>query len=192
MGCTHFLCFSQSNIIGDRQPSPTSLSLDKSFQTKEFVVRLIHAGGREELYPKSLTASHLMRKHPGMCIARPGVFRNPHQSLLRSDEKLLLGQKYYLLPEKTAQKLKRRHANKLIQKVSPEEKKDNLNLYSAEISDESILSVRESYISRPTKSPKKISKRGKKKQFVPPLQRTPSIRGSGWEPSMNSVQELSP
>ncbi|CAM8883677.1 unnamed protein product [Rhodiola kirilowii] len=195
MGCTHFLCFSDNGgTIGKRggQLSPTSLSLDKSFQTREFVVRIIHAGGKEELYPKSLPASYLMRKHPGMCVGRPDVFRNPHQSLLKSDEKLLLGQKYYLLPEKTAQKLKRRHANKLIPERKDQSDNKDSGFYSAEISDESIVSVRASYISKATKSPKKVSKRGKKKHFVPPIPKTPSIRGSGWEPSIPSVQELSP
>uniref|UniRef100_A0A7N0ZU42 Uncharacterized protein n=1 Tax=Kalanchoe fedtschenkoi TaxID=63787 RepID=A0A7N0ZU42_KALFE len=193
MGCAHFSCFTRSTVGasggGGGQPSPAPAA-SPSFQTKEFVVRVIHVGGRQELYPKPLAASHLMRKHPGMCVARPDVFRNPLLSLLKSDEKLLLGHVYYLLPEKTAQKLKRRHAKKLIPRGSPERKEQWDS--SAEISDESILSVRASYMPKATKSPKKLSKRGKKKHFVPPIQRNPSMRGSVWEPSMDSIQELSP
>ncbi|KAF2307044.1 hypothetical protein GH714_024496 [Hevea brasiliensis] len=57
---------------------------------KRFSVRIVHAGGQEELYQHAVPASHLMEKYPGMCVARPEVFRNPQQSLLCPDENLLL------------------------------------------------------------------------------------------------------
>uniref|UniRef100_A0A7N1A5T4 Uncharacterized protein n=1 Tax=Kalanchoe fedtschenkoi TaxID=63787 RepID=A0A7N1A5T4_KALFE len=77
MGYAYFSCFTRSTngARGGGQPSlAASFAFNKSFLTKEFVVRVINAGGREELYSKALPASHLMRKHPGMFVGRPDVF----------------------------------------------------------------------------------------------------------------------
>lgn len=54
-----------------------------------FTVRIVHYGGREELYLNALLASQLMEKHPGFCVARPEVSKNPRKSLLWPEEKLL-------------------------------------------------------------------------------------------------------
>lgn len=85
------------------------LGLDFSIQLKDITVRIVHAGGREEHYRTAILASQLIKKYPGMCVARPEVFKNPHASILLGEEILWPGQKYYIIPSTTVQKLKRRH-----------------------------------------------------------------------------------
>ena len=64
------------------------MSVDLSLQSRDISVRIVHAGGQEELYQNSVPVSHLMEKYPGMCIARPEVFKNPHRSLLWREDSL--------------------------------------------------------------------------------------------------------
>lgn len=75
----------------------------------DFVVRIVLQGGQHEVYQHAFPASKLMAKHPGMCVARPEVFREPHQSLLRPEESLLLGHKYIIISSRDLEKLKRKH-----------------------------------------------------------------------------------
>lgn len=60
----------------------------------------------DELYQNIISASKVMEMYPGMCVARPEVFKKPHESLLWPEDKLLPGQKYYIIPSSTAKKLK--------------------------------------------------------------------------------------
>lgn len=93
--------------------APYPISLDMSLQlSRDISVRIVHAGGREELYQNVVTASQVMKKYPGMSVVRSEVFKNPHESLLCPEDDLLPGQKYYIIPSTTVQKLKRRHPEK--------------------------------------------------------------------------------
>lgn len=185
--------------------APVSVGL--SLQSKDISVRIVHAGGHEELYQNAVPVSYLMEKYPGMCIACPEVFKNPHESLLWPEDSLLPGQKYYIIPFTTAQKLKRRHQEKVKVKGAAEGREDMSEAritwdVSGENLEETIYSAKEFYVNKPSKESKVPKERRPKyslqkavrvkKPFVPPLPRIRMLRESGWEPSLTSVQELSP
>lgn len=172
-----------------------SISMDMSLQSKDIFVRIVHAGGREELYQNAVPASQLMEKYPGMSVARKEVFKNPHKSLLHPEENLLPGQKYYIIPSSTVQKLKHRHPEKAkVKELSEGEEWDSKIIIDAgRVSmEESICSAKEFYVSRERWSRCSKRKLLPKTPFVPPLPKEKSFRGFGWEPSLTSVQELSP
>ncbi|KAA8529630.1 hypothetical protein F0562_034270 [Nyssa sinensis] len=180
-----------------------AISLDLSIQLKDITVRIIHAGGREELYKKAIPASQLLEKYPGMCVARPEVFKNPHESLLLAEDKLLPGNKYYIIPSTTVKKLKRKHekakAKARAKEPEPAEDEEPMLYWkvaadiSVDYSEESVCSAKDYYVSRERWSRCLLKKcRKEKKPFVPPIQKPKMWRGLGWEPSLNSVKELSP
>ncbi|KAG4208488.1 hypothetical protein ERO13_A03G135305v2 [Gossypium hirsutum] len=105
----------------DARGSPMSVDFS---QSRDISVRIVHAGGQEELYQNAVPVSHLMNKYPGMCIARPEVFTNPDESLLWPEDSLLPGQKYYIIPSSTVEKLKYRHRKKLKFKQAAEGRED--------------------------------------------------------------------
>lgn len=76
---------------------------------KEAVVRVVMRGGVVEVYPGVVLACTVIRNHPpGLCLAHPDVFRNPHGAVVRPLEPLFPGQKFLLLPETTVVRLKQR------------------------------------------------------------------------------------
>ncbi|KAL6636527.1 hypothetical protein ACP70R_024099 [Stipagrostis hirtigluma subsp. patula] len=76
---------------------------------KDSVVRVVLRSGVVEVYPGVVLACTVIRKHPpGLCLAHPDVFRNPHGAVVRPLEPLFPGQKFLLLPESTVVKLKQR------------------------------------------------------------------------------------
>lgn len=173
------------------------VSLDTTSLSKDISVRIVHAGGREELYQNEVSVSQLMEKYPGMCVARPEVFKKPHESLLWPEENLLPGQKYYMIPTSTAKKLKRRYHSKVRFKAPAEgidmsdaritwdTKRDNMH--------EPARSAKEFYIAKGRGSGQSKRRGGKgKKPFIPPLPKGRIGLGSSWEPSLTSVQEVSP
>ncbi|KAG2409345.1 hypothetical protein LR48_Vigan01g126600 [Vigna angularis] len=93
----------RKNHQSERVPSPELYS-----KSRDFVVRITHAGGHQELYRHAVPASKLMTKYPGMCVARPEVFKVPHQSVLWREEVLVPGHKYILISFKDVEKLKRK------------------------------------------------------------------------------------
>ncbi|MED6156846.1 hypothetical protein PIB30_018213 [Stylosanthes scabra] len=101
------------------------VSPDVSLTSNDFVVRIVHKGGQQEVYQRALPASKVMRKYPGMLVASPEVFKDPHQSVLGPDQVLLLGHKYIIISPRDVDKLKRKHADEendnlaAIQEVSP-------------------------------------------------------------------------
>lgn len=177
------------------EENPKSVNL--SLKSKDMFVRIIHPGGREELYPSAFPAFQLLEKYPGKCIARPEVFKNPHESLLWPEEKLLPGQKYYIVPSSTVKKLKQKYPENVNGRSSDEgqeETWDGKSMGPGEINfEESVFSAKEFYTSNGRGSRNLLVKGiRKKKPFVPPLPKVRSYRGLGWEPSLTSVQELSP
>ncbi|KAM2636378.1 hypothetical protein EV1_021012 [Malus domestica] len=182
-----------------KEVDAASISLDLRWCSKDvFLLRIVHAGGREELYQNVVPASQLMEKYPGMCVARPEVFKNPQEALLRPEESLLVGQKYYMIPSTTAHKIKKKHQKKLMAEEAAERKEEapdaKITVDSGRSdTDDSVCSAKEYYGSKErwSKCKRRKNFRGKK-PFVPPLPRTSSCRGINWEPSLTSVQELSP
>ncbi|KAL1317116.1 hypothetical protein HN51_069209 [Arachis hypogaea] len=93
-----------------KRGTKAKVSPDVSLTSNDFVVRIVHKGGQQEVYQRALPASKLMRKYPGMCVASPQVFKDPHQSVLGPDQVLLLGHKYIMISPRDVHKLKRKHA----------------------------------------------------------------------------------
>lgn len=155
-------------------------------------VRIIHAGGRIELYQDVIPASHVMEKYPGMCVARPEVFRKPHESILSPEEDLVPGRKYFIVPSTTAIKLKRKYQEKMKAKeAAAEETKLDMKT-KVKPGEEPICLAKDFYTSKDRWS-RSTRKRGIKKQpFVPPIPRARTLRLMTWEPSLSSIQELSP
>ncbi|XP_059657852.1 uncharacterized protein LOC132304270 [Cornus florida] len=175
-----------------------AISLDFSVQLKDITVRIIHAGGREEKYQNAIPASQLMEKYPGMFVARPQVFKNPHEAVLVAEDMLLPGHKYFIIPSTTVQKLKRKHSQKGKVKESAEDKEAMFDQKtdsdaSVDWSDESVCSAKDFSVSKEMwsecagKTHRKV-----KKGFTPPIQNPRMWRDLSWEPSLTSIQELSP
>lgn len=71
--------------------SPISLAM----KSKDMIyVKIVHAGGRQELYQNAVPVSQSTEKYPGMYVGRPEVFKNPDDSLLSPEDNLLPGKKY--------------------------------------------------------------------------------------------------
>ncbi|KAL2957220.1 hypothetical protein AAZX31_18G132300 [Glycine max] len=187
----------QNHLKGHEPPS------ELNSQSKDFVVRVTHAGGHQEVYRHAVPASQLMRKHPGMCVARPEVFKVPHQSVLWHEEILVPGHRYILISFRHVEKLKRKlleeEKNKE-DKVNTEETVDtNMEGSLGEGGvEESFSSARDFYVpkekstSTTTRPPRRKGIKGKKPFEAPlPKQRLYN-RGLGWQPSLPSVKELSP
>ncbi|KAK1291807.1 hypothetical protein QJS10_CPB17g00460 [Acorus calamus] len=68
-------------------------------------VRIVHAGGLIEYYYMAVPAAGVLEKYPSSCLARPTVFRNPWESIVRPNEILTPGHKYYVVPRRTIRKL---------------------------------------------------------------------------------------
>ena len=94
-------------LVDKNHPRGAKSSPDFSLKSNDRFVRIVHAGGQEELYQRAIAAIKLM-KYPGMCIALPEVFKAPHQSVLWPDDFLITGQKYFIIDSKAVEKLKRK------------------------------------------------------------------------------------
>lgn len=175
-----------------------SSTYDLSIQLEDITVRIVHAGGREERYQRPVAASRLIDKYPGMCVARPQVFKQPHESVLSADEKLLPGNKYYIIPCTTVQKLKRKHSLKGSANETSEynerllKEKRVTSVEEQDISEDSVCSAKDFFQSDDRQSRFLRSKSQKsKKSFVPPIQKPKLLRSLTWEPSLISIEELS-
>ena len=82
--------------------------LGKSDQETSSALKIVHAGGIVECYYMAIPAVNIMKKYPSFILARPEVFRRPWYSLVRSDEILTPGEKFYVVPRHTVRKLRRR------------------------------------------------------------------------------------
>ncbi|PWA37692.1 hypothetical protein CTI12_AA589270 [Artemisia annua] len=163
------------------------LSIGSSLNSKEFYVRIVHAGGKEDLYRNPIVVSQLIKRYPGMCFAWPEVFKNPYEAVLSATDMLLPGQKYLLLPVTTLKKLKKRHSAR---------KNKSTGKQVTDESDDSVCSANDYYVSKEKWSRSLVKKHiQSNRQGIPPLvlkSKSKSGRGSDWEPSLTSIQELSP
>lgn len=116
-----------------------------------------------------------MEKYPGMCVAHPGLFKNPQESLIWPDEKLLPGHIYLIIPSTTAQKLTHKHTGTVRVKGFAEGKDEIIDVNitsdaSRYISEKSVGSEREFYTSKDRWPRYKVKRTVKaKKPFVPPF-----------------------
>ncbi|KAJ0544895.1 hypothetical protein HanIR_Chr08g0343591 [Helianthus annuus] len=189
-GCIQSLFGAQSSDKKDsrnrKAVKDDSFSNGNSVKSREFCVRVVHAGGKEDLYQNPVTVSQLVKNYPEMCFAWPEVFKNPNESVLSATDILLPGQKYYLVPLTTLKKLKRKHAAK---------KKKSLEETGRVESDDSVCS-KDYYVSKEKRSRRSVTKHRESRKPVLPVKKSKSKskswRGSDWEPSLTSIQELSP
>ncbi|KAL6186461.1 hypothetical protein ACLB2K_042581 [Fragaria x ananassa] len=92
--------------------------LTVSTQSKSFLVRIVHAGGQEELFPNAGVSADGQVSWELGNVLRPDVFKKPQESFLRPEESLLPGHNSQVLYNSmitwtTAQKLKRKQQNKV-------------------------------------------------------------------------------
>ncbi|RVW43374.1 hypothetical protein CK203_070291 [Vitis vinifera] len=134
----------------------TSTSLNLSLQSNDFTIRIVHAGGREEVYQKCSS-----------CVSIDG------------------------------KKLMRRHPEKVNKKQPSEGSKDVS--YGNIIVDvdgdnlcESFCSAKDFYTSKERWSSCLLRRSGVKMPSLSPILKEKMHRGLGWEPSLTSIQELSP
>ncbi|KAI3467585.1 hypothetical protein Pfo_024248 [Paulownia fortunei] len=194
-------CFWSSSVLDNESKRKEELqeetiSFSVSTQLKDIMVRIVHAGGRLEMYRNAIPASKLIQKYPGMCITRPDVFKRPHESLLSADDILLPGHKYFIIRSTTVEKLKHRHSRKGRINAGSDEpmlKSKEIEDVGDFCSEESICSARDFYFSKESRSNFILKKHVKEKRpFVPPIQRPRLWKEVEWEPSLTSIQELSP
>ncbi|KAF5175997.1 hypothetical protein FRX31_034417 [Thalictrum thalictroides] len=163
------------------------------------IVRIIHAGGLVELYHDAVTAFEVMEKYPGMHLSRPDIFRQPHESILHPYEKLLPGQKFYLVPSTTVRKLKRKHRKKpqeTIIDTSSEDtvlEKNAVNEGGDDLED-TFCSAKDFFVAREKWARYALWKcdREVTKPFRPPIRKPRMWKGLGWQPSLTAIKELSP
>ncbi|XVE78289.1 hypothetical protein DITRI_Ditri13aG0132800 [Diplodiscus trichospermus] len=82
--------------------------LGEHVQETSSALKIVHVGGVVECYYMAIPAVNIMEKYPTLILARPQVFWRPWDSLVRSDEILTPGEKFYLVPRSTVRKLRRR------------------------------------------------------------------------------------
>ncbi|MCD7468860.1 hypothetical protein HAX54_007405 [Datura stramonium] len=92
---------------GRRHGPPKSVSFSVP-ERPPSALKIIHAGGVAEYYYMATPAARILEKYPSFILARPDVFRRPWDSVVHEDEILIPGQKYYVVPQCTLKKLRRR------------------------------------------------------------------------------------
>ncbi|KAG2370982.1 hypothetical protein LR48_Vigan05g224500 [Vigna angularis] len=71
---------------------------------KTTLLHIVHRGGYVELHDRPVTAAEIMCRYPRCCVTYPNVFQQPW-AVVEPDAKLVLGQKYYVVPLSTIRKL---------------------------------------------------------------------------------------
>ncbi|CAN1795134.1 Beta-arabinofuranosyltransferase RAY1 [Linum perenne] len=196
MGCYGGLLNRQGNSRRKQELTRASVSLGYS---KDTSVRIVHPGGRQELFESAVPAREIMDKYPGTCIAKPGVFKNPEESLLQGEEKMMPGNKYLVIPSTTAEKLRHRLSRTKNSKEANDDDSDDTSNVSIAwdvhvTCKESVCSAKDFYASndRLRVQSERKNVRYRQKPFVPPFPMLRILKGLSWEPSLTSVQELSP
>lgn len=93
-------------LFGTKERKPSRD--DHHMAEKSSALKIIHAGGRTDYYYMAVPASRVMEKYPSFILAKPEIFRRPWDSVVRAEEMLVPGQKFFVVPIRTVKKLKRR------------------------------------------------------------------------------------
>ncbi|KAL2474412.1 Uncharacterized protein Adt_35148 [Abeliophyllum distichum] len=95
-------------------------------------LKIVHAGGSAEYYYMAIPAAKIIDKYPSFILARPEVFRRPWESIVRPEEILIPGQKYYIVPRRTVKKLRRRikKTSGALSEINVSQQKDSLSTSS--------------------------------------------------------------
>lgn len=169
-----------------RESNWENFSFSVSPSIRDISVRIVHAGGRIELYRYAIPASELIQKYPGMCITHPHIFTCPREAVLSADDMLVPGNKYFVVRSSTVEKLKRRY------KANRPAGIDEPIVYSKETVGIGESTAMDFHVPKDNWSILAREKCvEKKKQFVPPIQKARMWKVD-WEPSLNSIKELSP
>ncbi|KQK12154.1 uncharacterized protein LOC100833833 [Brachypodium distachyon] len=107
-----YYCASSIELLATSSSSsswtPAGPAASSSSSSAPAVVRVVLWSGVVEVYTGVVLARAVIQNHPpGLCLAHPDVFRNPHGAMVRPLEPLFPGQKFFLLPESTIRKLQR-------------------------------------------------------------------------------------
>ncbi|KAG2544553.1 uncharacterized protein LOC120649124 [Panicum virgatum] len=136
-----------AGISGSSTELMSSFSKEEAAARKESVVRVVLSSGVVEVYPGVVLACTVIQKHPpGLCLAHPDVFRNPHGAVLRPLEPLFPGQKFLLIPWSTVVKLKHKIPESSIGAFADEE--DDTGSDEATSSTETETETEEDYQNR--------------------------------------------
>ncbi|CAK9167184.1 unnamed protein product [Ilex paraguariensis] len=87
---------------------PSKLAPNKVEEGSSSVLKIIHAGGNAECYYMAVPAVRIIEKYPSYILARPEIFRRPWDSVVRPEEILIPGQKFFIVPRGTVKKLRQR------------------------------------------------------------------------------------
>lgn len=95
-------------------------------------LKIVHAGGSAEYYYMAIPAARIIEKYPSFILTRPEVFRRPWDSIVRPEEILVPGQKFYIVPPRTVKKLRRRIKKTISElgETNVSQQKDNLSTSS--------------------------------------------------------------
>ncbi|KAG6406965.1 hypothetical protein SASPL_129945 [Salvia splendens] len=92
------------NIFGLLKPNNTTVSIQERHATtpapglwQSRAIKIVHAGWHTERYYMATTAATIIQKNPSFLLARPEIFRRPWDSVVRPEEILVPGQKYYVV-----------------------------------------------------------------------------------------------
>ena len=126
-----------AGISGSSTELMSSFSKEEAAARKESVVRVVLSSGVVEVYPGVVLACTVIQKHPpGLCLAHPDVFRNPHGAVLRPLEPLFPGQKFLLIPWSTVVKLKHKIPESSIGAFADEDEEDTSSPETGEEEDQ--------------------------------------------------------
>ncbi|KAK1389170.1 Myeloid-associated differentiation marker-like protein [Heracleum sosnowskyi] len=95
-------------LFGTKDRSKPSLDNHCMAAERSSALKIIHAGGRTDYYYMAIPASRVMEMYPSFILAKPEIFRRPWDSVVRPEEMLVPGQKFFVVPIRTVKKLKRR------------------------------------------------------------------------------------
>nr|GMD38561.1 Myeloid-associated differentiation marker-like protein [Ipomoea batatas] len=97
-------------IFRKPKPSPAVRSGDDHTNNPQSsALKIIHPGGTTEHYYMATPAARIIDEYyPSFILARPDVFRKPWESVVKRDEILTPGQKFFVVPRQTIKKLRRR------------------------------------------------------------------------------------
>jgi len=182
----------------------SELSSVSAVQNKDSVVRIVLASRMVEVYDGAILAYSVMHKYPGLCLARPEVFKRPHESLVGPKEVLLPGQKFYLVPKTTVKKLQQNHPKKpqALAEAAVRGMVSDHQVSDKEEGEEAVCSAKDFYVENEERSQRLVrklvkgsGKQEQKKPFNPPIKTSPRRKKGvldGWKPALTSVEEISP
>ncbi|KAK7402360.1 hypothetical protein VNO78_14560 [Psophocarpus tetragonolobus] len=87
----------------ETMPISSWICVDNS---KTMLLQIVHPGGHVEFHDRPVTAGEIMCRYPRCCVAYPYVFQQPW-AVVEPETVLMLGKKYYVVPNSTIRKLQR-------------------------------------------------------------------------------------